>query len=83
MWTISTWSFGWRSKTPEPIIRAPLTVESKGRPTASLSRYCMSDSCPTDSIGGWMWATRSLDAANSQSHSALGLSRNARSAPSP
>src|SRR5580704_15736860 len=41
MWTISTCSFGWRSNKPEAIIRAPLTVESKGRPTASLRRYCI------------------------------------------
>jgi hypothetical protein len=30
MWTISTWSFGWRSNTPEPIIRAAVTVEFEG-----------------------------------------------------
>src|SRR5271154_3555777 len=50
MWTISTCSFGWRSNTPEPIMRAPLTVESKGRPTASLRRYCMSASCPIGAV---------------------------------
>ena len=69
--------------TPEPIIRAPLTVESKGRPTASLRRYCMSASCAIDSIGGWMCTTMPFAAANSHSHSALGLSRKARSEPSP
>src|ERR1700722_20247204 len=70
MWTISTCSFGWRSKTPEPSIRAPLTVESKGRPTAPLRRYCMSTSCPTDSIGGWMCTTMPFAAATPHSHSA-------------
>src|ERR1700685_1672735 len=83
MWTISTCSFGWRSNTPEPIIRAPFTVESKGRPTASLRRYWMSASCPIDCIGGWMCTTMSFASANSHSHSALGLSRKMRSAPSP
>jgi hypothetical protein len=36
-------------------------------------------SCPTDSIGGWMCTTMPFAAANSHSHSALGLSRKTRS----
>jgi hypothetical protein len=39
------------SNPPEPIILATVTVVSKGRPIALLSRYCMSDLCPN--INAW------------------------------
>src|SRR3984957_1042832 len=54
MWTMNTCSFGWRSNTPEPIIRATLTVESKGRPTPSLRGDNMRGAAPGLTLHRWM-----------------------------